>query len=63
MPFQTWRGGEGAPRRAWFRRPKSSAKSKKVEKLGGRYLLLGQRLYPRFLAELDNAPPILTVKG
>ena len=35
----------------------------KVEKLGARYLLLGQGLYPRLLAELDDAPPLLIAKG
>lgn len=35
----------------------------RVEKLGGRYLVLGQGLYPRLLAELDDAPPLLIAKG
>ena len=35
----------------------------RVEKLGGRYLALGQGLYPSSLAELDDAPPLLTAKG
>ena len=35
----------------------------RVEKLGGRYLAFGQGLYPRTLAELDDAPPLLTAKG
>ena len=35
----------------------------RVEALGGRYLVFGQGLYPRSLAELDDAPPLLTVKG
>lgn len=34
-----------------------------VERLGGRFLLLGQGLYPRALAELDGAPPVLSVLG
>ncbi|WP_037500191.1 DNA-processing protein DprA [Sphingomonas jaspsi] len=34
-----------------------------VARLGGRHLVLGQGLYPRALAELDNAPPLLTVIG
>jgi DNA processing protein len=34
-----------------------------VEKLGARYLVLGQGLFPRALAELENAPPLLTAKG
>jgi DNA processing protein len=34
-----------------------------VETLGARYLSIGQGLYPRALAELENAPPLVTVKG
>ena len=35
----------------------------KVERLGARYLVLGQGLYPSALAEIDDAPPLLIVKG
>ena len=35
----------------------------RVQALGGRYLLLGEGLYPRLLAELDDAPPVLVAKG
>lgn len=34
-----------------------------VEKLGARYLILGQGLYPKLLAELETAPPALIVRG
>ena len=34
-----------------------------VEKLGAKYLVLGQGLYPRLLSELADAPPILIAKG
>ena len=34
-----------------------------VEKLGARYLALGQGLYPRLLAEMDDAPPLLIARG
>lgn len=34
-----------------------------VQKLGARYLSLGQGLYPRALAELEDAPPLITAKG
>ncbi len=34
-----------------------------VEKLGARYLALGQGLYPKLLAELSDAPPLLVAKG
>jgi DNA processing protein len=35
----------------------------KVERLGAKYLALGQGLYPRLLAELEDAPPLLMAKG
>jgi len=35
----------------------------RVETLGARYLMIGQGLYPGSLAELDDAPPLLTAKG
>jgi DNA processing protein len=35
----------------------------RVEKLGARWLVLGTGLYPRLLAELEDAPPLLTAKG
>lgn len=35
----------------------------RVEALGGRYLSIGQGLYPSLLAESDNAPPLLTAIG
>ena len=35
----------------------------RVEKLRARYLVLGQGLYPRLLAEMDDAPPLLIAKG
>ena len=61
LPDLARRGGGGAPRII----PASDAEREiaRIDKLGGRYLLLGQGLYPRLLAELDNAPPILTAKG
>ena len=34
-----------------------------VDRIGARYLFLGQGLYPPLLAELDSAPPALIVRG
>jgi DNA processing protein len=35
----------------------------RVEKLGAKWLMLGQGLYPRLLAEMEDAPPLLIAKG
>jgi DNA processing protein len=34
-----------------------------VEKFGAKFLTLGQGLYPRLLAEMEDAPPVLIAKG
>ena len=34
-----------------------------VDRLGARYLVLGQGLYPSALGEIDDAPPLLIAKG
>ncbi len=39
------------------------AEIERVNQLGARYLALGQGLYPRLLAELSDAPPLLIAKG
>ena len=45
--------------------PKSAAEREfsAVDRAGARYLVLGQGLYPRALAEMENAPPLLTFIG
>jgi DNA processing protein len=44
--------------------PKSvEAEMRAVEKLGARYLFVGEGLYPRLLSEIDTAPPALIVRG
>jgi len=35
----------------------------RVEKLGAHYLFMGDAAYPTLLAELENAPPVLIVRG
>ena len=35
----------------------------RVDQLGAKWLVLGQGLYPRLLAELEDAPPLLMAKG
>ena len=61
VPDLAARGGGKAPGLAC--RCDAEREIARVEQLGGRYLALGQGLYPRALAELDDAPPLLTVKG
>ncbi len=61
VPDLAARGGGRAPR--LFGRGEAEREIAQVESIGARYLTLGQGLYPRSLAELDDAPPILTVKG
>lgn len=61
VPELARRGGGKAPRICG--RSDAEREVAQVEKLGARYLVLGQGLYPRLLAELDDAPPLLIVKG
>jgi len=61
IPDLAGRGG-GKPPAIWGK-DKAEREAAQVEKLGARYLVLGQGLYPRALAELENAPPLLTAKG
>jgi DNA processing protein len=61
IPDLAARGGGRAPRLA--SRAEIEREMARVEALGGRYLFLGQGLYPPLLAELETAPPALIVKG
>jgi len=61
IPDLAARGGGKAP--AIASEAVARAEMDKVEKLGARYLALGQGLYPRLLAELPDAPPLLIAKG
>jgi DNA processing protein len=61
VPDLARRGG-GAPPRL-FARDQAEREIATVEKLGAKYLTLGQGLYPRLLAELEDAPPLLMAKG
>ncbi len=61
MPDLAARGGGRPPR--LFSRSDAEREIARIEAIGGRYLTLGQGLYPRALGELDDAPPVLTVKG
>jgi DNA processing protein len=61
VPDLARRGGGRAP--ALFPEDQARREIDRVEALGGRYLLLGQGLYPRLLAEADDAPPLLTCLG
>ena len=61
VPELARRGGGAAPR--LFSIGDAEREIARVEKLGGKYLVLGQGLYPRLLAQLDDAPPLLIAKG
>jgi DNA processing protein len=61
IPDLAGRGGGKAP--AIFAKNKAEREIEEVEKAGARYLVSGQGLYPRALAELENAPPLVTAKG
>ena len=61
MPDLARRGG-GAPPKL-IGRDAAEREIAQVEKLGARYLAIGHGLYPRLLAELDDAPPLLIARG
>ena len=61
VPDLAARGGGKAPVIA--SKAAARAEADRVEAIGARYLVLGQGLYPRLLAELPDAPPLLTAKG
>ena len=61
VPDLARRGGGKVP--ALCSRVDAEREIARVEKLGGRYLGLGQGLYPQLLAELEDAPPLLIAKG
>ena len=61
IPDLAARGGGKPP--AIAPEPVARKEIDRVEALGARYLTLGQGLYPRLLAELADAPPLLIAKG
>lgn len=61
IPDLASRGGGRAPRLCST--GEAERERSAVEKLGARYLVLGQGLYPSLLAELDDAPPLLIARG
>lgn len=61
IPDLAARGRGRAPRVA--SRDVAERERDRVEQLGAHYLVLGKGLYPRLLAALEDAPPLLTVRG
>lgn len=61
LPDLARRGGGSVPR--IMRRDDAEREAERVETLGARYLVFGQGLYPRLLATMEDAPPLLIVKG
>ena len=61
IPNLAARGGGRAPALADPRTVEAEMRA--VEKLGARYLFVGEGLYPALLAQTDAAPPALIVRG
>jgi DNA processing protein len=61
IPDLARRGGGKVP--SVFPKDRAEREIASVEKLGARYLSLGQGLYPAALAALEDAPPLLIAKG
>jgi DNA processing protein len=61
VPDLARRGGGKAP--SLHSRDDAEREIARVDKLGAKYLALGQGLFPRLLAELEDAPPLLIAKG
>ena len=61
VPDLAARGGGRPP--AILAEATGRSEMERVEKLGARYLSLGQGLYPRLLAEIPDAPPLLIARG
>jgi DNA processing protein len=61
VPDLARRGGGKVP--ALPTRDDAAREIAMVEKFGGKWLALGQGLYPQLLAEMEDAPPLLMAKG
>jgi DNA processing protein len=61
VPDLARRGGGKVP--SLGTRADAEREMAKVEKVGAKWVTLGQGLYPRLLAELEDAPPLLIAKG
>jgi DNA processing protein len=61
VPDLARRGGGKAP--SLCTREAAEREVARVDKLGARYLVLGQGLYPPLLAQLEDAPPLLMARG
>ena len=61
VPDLARRGGGKAP--ALRTRQDAEREIARVDKLGAKFLAVGQGLYPRLLAELEDAPPLIIARG
>ena len=61
VPDLARRGGGPAPK--LFAQDQAEREVRTDEKLGAKYLAIGQGLYPRLLSEIEDAPPLLIGKG
>ncbi len=62
LPDLAHRGGRAAPLRV-FPRAASEAEIARTAALGARLVTLGDPEYPKLLAAVDDAPPLLSLKG
>jgi DNA processing protein len=61
IPDLARRGGGNAP--ALRTTADAEREIAQVEKLGARYIALGHGLYPRLLAQMEDAPPLMIARG
>jgi len=54
---------DGAPRAGRMTRAEAEAELAAIDRLGGRLVCRGEPLYPPLLAQIEDAPPALTVLG
>lgn len=62
LPELAKRGGKSAPLKA-YARDLAEQEIEKIEKFGAHLVTIGEEYYPRLLAEIEDAPPIITVLG
>lgn len=62
LPELAARGGKSAPLKA-FPADAAAREIENIQKLGARLVMRGDTDYPALLAEIEDAPPLITVRG